>query len=68
MENFIKKLPVVFSSPREAVQWALRSGTLKNEESARISVPSQLVQKRRKDLKELLKKDIAPGHEDDLVW
>ncbi|PHJ18550.1 protein phosphatase methylesterase [Cystoisospora suis] len=68
MQNFIKKLPVVFTSPREGVQWAIRSGTLKNEESARISMPSQLVQKRRKDVKDLLKKEITPGHEEDVIW
>ncbi|CBZ52761.1 hypothetical protein NCLIV_025490 [Neospora caninum Liverpool] len=68
MASFVRKLPTVFTSPREAVSWAIRSGTLKNEESARISLPSQLVRTRRKDVREILKKEISPGHEDDVVW
>ncbi|EPT29626.1 chain a, pp2a-specific methylesterase apo form (pme), putative [Toxoplasma gondii ME49] len=68
MASFIKRLPTVFTSPREAVCWAIRSGTLKNEESARVSLPSQLVQTRRRDVRDILKKEISPGHEDDVVW
>ncbi|PFH37849.1 putative chain a, pp2a-specific methylesterase apo form (pme) [Besnoitia besnoiti] len=68
MASFVNKLPTVFTSPREAVSWAVRSGRLKNEESARISLPSQLIRTRRRDVRNILKKEISPGHEDDVVW
>eukprot|EP00922_Rhytidocystis_sp_ex-Travisia-forbesii_P052849 GHVS01078388.1.p2 GENE.GHVS01078388.1~~GHVS01078388.1.p2 ORF type:complete len:433 (+),score=75.54 GHVS01078388.1:107-1405(+) len=45
MQTFIRRLPKSFASPLEAVRWAVDSKTLLNEESARLSIPSQLTQR-----------------------
>eukprot|EP00922_Rhytidocystis_sp_ex-Travisia-forbesii_P052857 GHVS01078396.1.p2 GENE.GHVS01078396.1~~GHVS01078396.1.p2 ORF type:complete len:290 (+),score=39.30 GHVS01078396.1:412-1281(+) len=45
MRTFVRRLPKAFASPAEAVRWALDSKTLLNEESARLSIPSQLTQR-----------------------
>jgi protein phosphatase methylesterase 1 len=44
MEGIINSRPARFESPSKAVEWALRSNTLRNIESARLSMPSQIVQ------------------------
>eukprot|EP01103_Thecamoeba_quadrilineata_P014066 TRINITY_DN407_c0_g1_i1.p1 TRINITY_DN407_c0_g1~~TRINITY_DN407_c0_g1_i1.p1 ORF type:complete len:341 (-),score=66.42 TRINITY_DN407_c0_g1_i1:7-969(-) len=43
MSTFIRNRPSSFSSIYAAVEWSVNSGTLKNVESAKISIPSQLV-------------------------
>ncbi|CEM37578.1 unnamed protein product [Vitrella brassicaformis CCMP3155] len=45
MRGVVERMPSSFASPHEAVEWAVSSRTLLNRDSARISVPSQLVQR-----------------------
>eukprot|EP00386_Alphamonas_edax_P001388 GDKI01004156.1.p1 GENE.GDKI01004156.1~~GDKI01004156.1.p1 ORF type:complete len:343 (+),score=79.15 GDKI01004156.1:123-1151(+) len=42
MHSVVSRLPTAFENQREAVTWAVKSGTLLNRESASVSVPSQL--------------------------
>ena len=42
MTHVLSSRPSHFSSPQEAVQWALRTGMSKSKEAAAISLPSQL--------------------------
>jgi protein phosphatase methylesterase 1 len=56
MGSILNQRPKSFKSHEEAILWALRSHQLKNERSAKISIPSQLVKvgdvfKWRTDLK-----------------
>ena len=44
MRAVVESRPVAFQSPAAAVQWALRCGALRNQTSARFSMPDQLVQ------------------------
>jgi pimeloyl-ACP methyl ester carboxylesterase len=41
--KYINSRPAVFSSPAQAVRWAVDSATCRSEESARLSIPSQLI-------------------------
>lgn len=43
MMRILEHRPARFTTLAEAVQWSLSSGTCKNAEAARISIPSQLV-------------------------
>ncbi|KAJ9048066.1 Protein phosphatase methylesterase 1, variant 2 [Entomophthora muscae] len=45
MDRVLESRPKTFKSPEAAIKWAIQSGTLRNAASARISMPSQLVQK-----------------------
>jgi len=40
MENIVLSRPHEFSSLQSVVQWGIKSGTIKDPESARISMPS----------------------------
>jgi len=42
MPMFLNARPESFASPEEAIRWSLRSGIIKNRESAAFSVPRQL--------------------------
>lgn len=42
MGNFIRSRPSSFKSLETAIEWSVRSGQLKNLESARVSMPGQL--------------------------
>lgn len=44
MRAVVESRPVAFQSPAAAVQWALRCGALRNQTSARFSMPDQLVE------------------------
>ncbi|TMW59490.1 hypothetical protein Poli38472_004559 [Pythium oligandrum] len=44
MHRILSKRPSVFSSPEQAVHWALQSGTVRNAEAAAVSIPSQLTE------------------------
>lgn len=44
MDRVLESRPKAFPSPEAAIKWAINSGTLRNAASARISMPSQLVQ------------------------
>lgn len=43
MHNVLDRRPSSFRSLEDAIQWSISSGTLKNIESARVSIPPQLV-------------------------
>ncbi|XP_064481916.1 protein phosphatase methylesterase 1-like isoform X2 [Ornithodoros turicata] len=42
MQTFLKGRPQTFSSLEYAIEWCVRSGQVRNLESARVSMPSQL--------------------------
>ena len=44
MNQIIEARPKSFKSYEEGVKWSLNSGTLKKVQSARVSIPSQLVE------------------------
>jgi len=44
MHSVLENRPTHFESLESAIQWSVNSGTLRNIESARISIPSQLVE------------------------
>eukprot|EP00668_Euglena_longa_P011826 GGOE01014246.1.p1 GENE.GGOE01014246.1~~GGOE01014246.1.p1 ORF type:complete len:333 (-),score=59.66 GGOE01014246.1:166-1164(-) len=54
MMAFLDRRPSSFPSLKRAIDWAVTQGGLKNAESARISMPAQLVQR--------------SGHSGDLRW
>eukprot|EP01016_Furgasonia_blochmanni_P052478 TRINITY_DN8372_c0_g1_i1.p1 TRINITY_DN8372_c0_g1~~TRINITY_DN8372_c0_g1_i1.p1 ORF type:complete len:491 (-),score=118.50 TRINITY_DN8372_c0_g1_i1:17-1366(-) len=49
MEQIVNAMPPVFKTIDSAIQWSVKSGTIKNLESARVSVPAQLVERFSKD-------------------
>jgi len=49
METVVKNRPASFKDPQSAIQWAYRSGTVKDVTSARVSIPPQLVERHDKD-------------------
>lgn len=49
MENIVKNRPAIFKDPQSAIQWAYRSGTVKDVTSARVSIPPQLLQRENKE-------------------
>ncbi|XP_065667486.1 protein phosphatase methylesterase 1 isoform X2 [Hydra vulgaris] len=55
MQSFLRSRPQTFKSTDQAIEWSLRSGTLRNIESARVSVPGQI--RRRNALKVKALKD-----------
>lgn len=46
MQSFLRGRPKEFPCLEKAIEWSVRSGQTKNVESARISMPSQLVAKK----------------------
>jgi len=44
MHSILEKRPQSFNSLEAAVEWSVSSGTLKNLDSARLSIPSQLLE------------------------
>ncbi|KAH9160979.1 hypothetical protein LEN26_001634 [Aphanomyces euteiches] len=42
MQAVLANRPSHFTSEEEAIQWSLRSGAVRNAESARVSIPSQI--------------------------
>merc|ERR1712087_371432 len=45
MQTVVNKIPKKFNSVSDAIQWSIQSRTLQNMESAKVSIPPQLVQK-----------------------
>lgn len=43
MHAILAKRPAGFRSYRDAIQWSLQSGTIRNSDAAQVSIPSQLV-------------------------
>ncbi|XP_034835932.1 protein phosphatase methylesterase 1-like [Maniola hyperantus] len=43
MQSFLRSRPTHFKSIEHAVEWCVRSGQVRNVESARVSMPSQIV-------------------------
>ncbi|CAI5446490.1 unnamed protein product [Caenorhabditis angaria] len=44
MVHFLHSRPSIFESPESAIDWCIRSGTVRNRIAARISMPSQIRQ------------------------
>ena len=42
MQNFLRGRPKTFSSIENAIEWSMKSGQVRNSDSARISMPGQL--------------------------
>jgi protein phosphatase methylesterase 1 len=45
MQNILENRPKSFDSIHSAIEWSVSSGMLKKLESARLSIPSQLVER-----------------------
>lgn len=43
MQSFLRSRPKHFSSIRNAIEWCIRSGQIRNVESAKVSVPGQII-------------------------
>ncbi|XP_032522306.2 protein phosphatase methylesterase 1 [Danaus plexippus] len=43
MQSFLRSRPTHFKSIEHAIEWCIRSGQVRNVESARVSMPSQIV-------------------------
>ncbi|CAH2232895.1 jg1214 [Pararge aegeria aegeria] len=43
MQSFLRSRPTHFNSIEHAIEWCVRSGQVRNVESARVSMPSQIV-------------------------
>lgn len=43
MQSFLRSRPTHFKSIEHAIEWCVRSGQVRNVESARVSMPSQIV-------------------------
>lgn len=43
MQSFLRSRPSTFKSIQHAVEWSVRSGQIRNIESARVSMPGQIV-------------------------
>jgi len=61
MHTILENRPSRFDSIEAAIQWSVSSGTIKNLESARLSIPSQLVD--NKDGKWVWKTDLSASEQ-----
>ena len=43
IKNYLKERTSQFNSISEAISWSIQSGLLKNRDSAKISIPDQLI-------------------------
>lgn len=43
MQSFLRSRPNTFKSIQHAIEWCVRSGQIRNIESARVSMPGQIV-------------------------
>lgn len=43
MQSFLRSRPKNFSTISNAIEWCIRSGQIRNVESAKVSVPGQIV-------------------------
>lgn len=43
MQSFLRSRPNTFKSIQHAVEWSVRSGQIRNIDSARVSMPGQIV-------------------------
>jgi pimeloyl-ACP methyl ester carboxylesterase len=48
MHTILQNRPDHFQSLEEAIEWSISSGTLRNLESAKVSIPTQLIKKEEK--------------------
>eukprot|EP01147_Barroeca_monosierra_P007646 gene7646-9883_t len=51
MNRFLNSRPTHFESLEQAIAWSLKSGQLRNRQSARVSIPAQLISCKRRDIK-----------------
>ncbi|XP_043261149.1 protein phosphatase methylesterase 1 [Colletes gigas] len=58
MQSFLRSRPSSFSSISQAVEWCVRSGQIRNVQSARVSVPGQI---KNNETNELATHDIDPS-------
>lgn len=49
MENIVHSRPQEFSSLQSVVQWGVKSGTVRDLESARVSMPPQVKEEKNVD-------------------
>ena len=43
MQSFLRSRPATFKSIQHAVEWSVRSGQIRNIDSARVSMPGQII-------------------------
>ncbi|KFB45558.1 AGAP008336-PA-like protein [Anopheles sinensis] len=50
MQSFLRSRPTTFKSIQHAIEWCVRSGQVRNVESARVSMPGQIINIETKQL------------------
>ncbi|XP_057319579.1 protein phosphatase methylesterase 1 [Microplitis mediator] len=68
MQSFLRSRPTSFSSICQAIEWCVRSGQIRNIESAKVSVPGQIKNNETNklathDIKDVLASSIAHSNE-----
>lgn len=43
MQSFLRSRPQTFKSIQQAIEWSVRSGQIRNVDSAKVSMPGQIV-------------------------
>lgn len=43
MQSFLRSRPQTFRSIQQAIEWCIRSGQIRNSDSAKVSMPGQIV-------------------------
>lgn len=43
MQSFLRSRPKYFKSIQQAIEWCVRSGQIRNTESAKVSMPGQII-------------------------
>lgn len=43
MQSFLRSRPQVFKSIQQAIEWSVRSGQIRNVDSAKVSMPGQIM-------------------------
>lgn len=43
MQTFLRSRPQTFKSIQQAIEWSVRSGQIRNVESAKVSMPGQII-------------------------
>ncbi|XP_045204207.2 protein phosphatase methylesterase 1-like [Mercenaria mercenaria] len=64
MQSFLRGRPKVFKSLEQAIEWCVRSGQVRNVESARVSVVGQV---KRVDTNETASSELEHQHEEHII-
>ncbi|XP_060576401.1 protein phosphatase methylesterase 1-like [Ruditapes philippinarum] len=64
MQNFLRGRPKVFKSLEQAIEWCVRSGQVRNVDSARVSMVGQV---KRVDTNETASSELEHQHEDHII-